>query len=71
MSTMMIFDQVAMVASVSIAVACCVVLAAIMVLTDDKRKSVLALFNSNVTAFMVPLLVVVVYVGIVWVLKLR
>jgi hypothetical protein len=69
MSTIVILNQMVMFASVGIAVACCVVLAAIMVLSDDKRKPVLALFNNNITAFMVPLFVMFIYVFITWVIR--
>jgi hypothetical protein len=69
MSAIIISNQMVLFASAGIAVACCVVLAIIMVLTDGEHKPVLTLFNNNVTAFMVPLFVMFVYISIIWFMR--
>jgi hypothetical protein len=65
MSTIIVLNQNVLFASIGVAVACCVAMAVIMVLTDGERKPVLATFHNNITAFVIPLFVMFVYVSII------
>ena len=52
--------------SIGIAVAGCLVVTVIMVLSDDQRKPALALFTRNLGIFMVPLLLLFGYIVVIW-----
>jgi hypothetical protein len=51
---------------IGITIAVCVIFAVSTVLTDDKRRPGLALFNRHVTVFTMPLIFIFAYLAIVW-----
>jgi hypothetical protein len=51
---------------VGVAVAGCVVLAVIMVASDDTKRQQMALFSRHINVLMVPLLMVFAYIVIIW-----
>jgi hypothetical protein len=51
---------------VGAAVGGCLLLGVIMVLTDDKRRPVLARLSTYSSVFIVPLLILIVYIVLIW-----
>lgn len=51
---------------IGVVVAGCVVLAVIMVLTDERRRATLARLSRSFTVFTIPLLILFIYIAIVW-----
>jgi hypothetical protein len=52
--------------TIGVAIAACIVLAIVNLLTDDESKPGLALFSRRVTVFLLPLLIIFAFSAIIW-----